>query len=129
MNERSLRNIVSGLGGPANGVPRETGFDITAASEVMAALCLAEDLNDLKNRLGNIVVSFNLDGAPVYAREFKAQGAMCAILKEAMKPNLVQTRYSTPVFVHGGPFANIALAATVLAATRLALKLGRYSGY
>lgn len=123
MNERSLRNIVSGLGGSANGVPRETGFDITAASEVMAALCLAEDLNDLKKRLSNIVVSFNFDGNPVFARDLKAQGAMCAVLKEAMKPNLVQTRYSTPVFVHGGPFANIAHGCNSLAATKLALKL------
>jgi len=123
MNERSLRNIVSGLGGPANGIPRETGFDITAASEVMAALCLAEDINDLKERLGNIVVSFNMDGEPVHARDLKAQGAMCAVLKEAMKPNLVQTRYSTPVFVHGGPFANIAHGCNSLVATKLALKL------
>lgn len=123
MNERSLRGIVSGLGGPANGVPRETGFDITAASEVMAALCLAEDLNDLKQRLGNMVVSFNYDGEPVYARDFKAQGAMCALLKEAMKPNLVQTSYSTPVFVHGGPFANIAHGCNSLVATKMALKL------
>lgn len=123
MNERSLRNIVSGLGGPANGVPRETGFDITAASEVMAALCLSEDITDLKERLGNIVVSFNLDGDPVRARDLKAQGAMCAVLKEAMKPNLVQTRYSTPVFVHGGPFANIAHGCNSLVATKLALKL------
>mgnify|MGYP000875940024 CR=1 FL=1 len=123
MNDRSLRNIVTGLGGPAHGVPRETGFDITAASEVMAALCLAEDLNDLKKRLGNIIIAFNLDGNPVFARDLKAQGAMCAVLKEAMKPNLVQTRYSTPVFVHGGPFANIAHGCNSMVATKLALKL------
>ncbi|NCB39156.1 MAG: formate--tetrahydrofolate ligase [Erysipelotrichia bacterium] len=123
MNDRSLRNIISGLGGPAHGVPRETGFDITAASEVMAALCLAENLQDLKTRLGNIIVGFNTKGDPVYARDLKANGAMCAVLKEAMKPNLVQTRYSTPVFVHGGPFANIAHGCNSLVATRLALKL------
>lgn len=123
MNDRSLRNIISGLGGPAHGVPRETGFDITAASEVMAALCLAENIQDLKTRLGNIIVGFNTKGDPVYARDLKANGAMCAVLKEAMKPNLVQTRYSTPVFVHGGPFANIAHGCNSLVATRLALKL------
>ena len=123
MNDRSLRNIVTGLGGPAHGVPRETGFDITAASEVMAALCLAEDLGNLKQRLGNIIVAFNLDGNPIFARDLKAQGAMCAVLKEAMKPNLVQTRYSTPVFVHGGPFANIAHGCNSMVATKLALKL------
>ena len=123
MNDRSLRNIVTGLGGPAHGVPRETGFDITAASEVMAALCLAEDLNDLKQRLGNIIVGFSVEGKPIFARDLKAQGAMCAVLKEAMKPNLVQTRYSTPVFVHGGPFANIAHGCNSMVATKLALKL------
>lgn len=123
INERSLRNIVSGLGGPANGVPRETGFDITAASEVMAILCLSEDLKDLKKRLGEIVVSFDVDGQPVRASDLKAQGAMAAILKEAIKPNLVQTRNSTPVFVHGGPFANIAHGCNSMMATKLALKL------
>ena len=123
MNDRSLRNIVSGLGGTANGVPRETGFDITAASEVMAALCLSEDLNELRERLGNIIVSFNRKGDPLFARDFKAQGAMCALLKEAIKPNLVQTRYSTPVLIHGGPFANIAHGCNSLIATKLALKL------
>jgi formate--tetrahydrofolate ligase len=123
MNDRSLRSIVSGLGGPANGVPRETGFDITAASEVMAALCLTEDLNELRERLGSIIVAFNRKGEPIFARDFKAQGAMCAILKEAMKPNLVQTRYSTPVLIHGGPFANIAHGCNSLVATKLALKL------
>lgn len=123
MNDRALRNIVTGLGGPAHGVPRETGFDITAASEVMAALCLAEDLNDLKQRLSNIIVGFSVEGKPIFARDLKAQGAMCAVLKEAMKPNLVQTRYSTPVFVHGGPFANIAHGCNSMVATKLALKL------
>jgi len=123
MNDRSLRNIVTGLGGPAHGVPRETGFDITAASEVMATLCLAEDIKDLKQRLGNIIVSFNHEGKPIFARDLKAEGAMCAALKEAMKPNLVQTRYSTPVFVHGGPFANIAHGCNSMVATKLALKL------
>ena len=123
MNDRALRNIVTGLGGPAHGVPRETGFDITAASEVMAALCLSDNLADLKQRLGNIIIAFNLDGKPVFARDLKAQGAMCAVLKEAMKPNLVQTRYSTPVFVHGGPFANIAHGCNSMVATKMALKL------
>ncbi|HNW09799.1 MAG TPA: formate--tetrahydrofolate ligase [Candidatus Rifleibacterium sp.] len=123
MNDRSLRNIVTGLGGPAHGVPRETSFDITAASEVMATLCLAEDIKDLKQRLGNIIVSFNHEGKPIFARDLKAEGAMCAVLKEAMKPNLVQTRYSTPVFVHGGPFANIAHGCNSMVATKLALKL------
>lgn len=123
MNDRSLRNIVSGLGGPTNGIPRETGFDITASSEVMAALCLSGDIFDLKERLGNILIGYNVDSEPVYARDLKAHGAMAAILKDAIKPNLVQTRYSTPVFVHGGPFANIAHGCNSLTATKLALKL------
>lgn len=123
MNDRSLRNIVSGLGGPTNGIPRETGFDITASSEVMAALCLSKDIFDLKERLGNILISYNTDGQPVYAKDLKAHGAMAAVLKDAIKPNLVQTRYSTPVFVHGGPFANIAHGCNSLTATKLALKL------
>lgn len=123
MNDRSLRNIVTGLGGPNNGIPCETSFDITAASEVMASLCLSEDLEELRERLGNIIVSFNRKKEPVFARDLKAQGAMCAILKEAMKPNLVQTRYSTPALVHGGPFANIAHGCNSLVATKLALKL------
>ncbi|MFZ5951103.1 MAG: formate--tetrahydrofolate ligase, partial [Candidatus Rifleibacteriota bacterium] len=105
------------------GVAKETGFDITAASEVMAILCLSEDINDLKRRLGEMVFSFDVDGQPVRTRDIKAQGAMTAILKEAVKPNLVQTRYSTPVFVHGGPFANIAHGCNSLIATKLALKL------
>ncbi|MDN5278319.1 MAG: formate--tetrahydrofolate ligase [Clostridiales bacterium] len=122
MNERSLRNIVVGLGA-GNGVSKETGFDITAASEVMAILCLAADITDLKRRLGEMVVSFDVDGQPVRAKDLKAQGAMAAILKEAIKPNLVQTRYSTPVLVHGGPFANIAHGCNSLMATQMALKL------
>jgi len=122
MNDRGLRDIVVGLG-QGNGVAKETGFDITAASEVMAILCLSEDINDLKRRLGDMVFSFDVDGQPVRTRDIKAQGAMAAILKEAIKPNLVQTRYSTPVFVHGGPFANIAHGCNSLIATKLALKL------
>jgi formate--tetrahydrofolate ligase len=123
MNERSLRQIVVGLGGAKNGVSKETGFDITAASEVMAILCLAEDLADLKKRLGEMIVSFNVDKEPVRCKDLKGEGAMAAILKEAIKPNLVQTRYSTPVFVHGGPFANIAHGCNSLIATKLARKL------
>ena len=126
MNDRSLRNIVTGLGGPANGIPCETGFDITASSEVMACLCLANDLQDLRQKLGNILVSYNQDGEPVYAKDLKVHGAMAAILKDAIKPNLVQTRYSTPVFVHGGPFANIAHGCNSLSATKMALKLSDY---
>lgn len=126
MNDRSLRNIVTGLGGPTNGVPRETGFDITASSEVMACLCLAETLQDLKQKLGNILVSYNQDGEPIYAKDLKVHGAMAALLKDAIKPNLVQTRYSTPVFVHGGPFANIAHGCNSLSATKMALKLSDY---
>lgn len=122
MNDRSLRDIVVGLG-QGNGVAKETGFDITAASEVMAILCLAEDLADLKRRLGEMVFSFDVDGQPVRVKDIKAEGAMAAILKEAIKPNLVQTRYSTPVFVHGGPFANIAHGCNSLIATKLAMKL------
>ncbi len=123
MNERSLRNIVVGLGGPTNGIPRETGFDITASSEVMAILCLAKDLMDLKERLGNIFISFSTDGVPIHAKDLNAQGAMAAILKDAIKPNLVQTKYSTPVLLHGGPFANIAHGCNSLIATKLGLKL------
>ena len=122
MNERSLRNIVVGLGA-GNGVAKETGFDITAASEVMAILCLAKDLNDLKKRLGEMVISYNVDKEPVRCKDLKAQGAMAAILKDAIKPNLVQTRNSTPTLVHGGPFANIAHGCNSLIATKLAMKL------
>ena len=108
MNDRQLRCIVGGLGGRANGVPREDGFDITAASEIMAVLCLAESMADLKARLGRIIVGYTYDGRPVTARDLKAVGAMAALLRDALKPNLVQTLEGTPAFVHGGPFANIA---------------------
>ncbi|MDE6729318.1 MAG: formate--tetrahydrofolate ligase [Oscillospiraceae bacterium] len=126
MNDRALRNIVIGMGGAFNGVPREDGFQITVASEVMAILCLASDLDDLKTRLGNILVAYNLDGEPVYAKDLNAQGAMTALLKDAIKPNLVQTLEHTPVLIHGGPFANIAHGCNSVRATKLALKLGDY---
>ena len=126
MNDRALRNVLVGLGGRVNGVPREDGFQITVASEVMAILCLASDLDDLKKRLGSILVAYNLDGEPVYARDLHAQGAMTALLKDALKPNLVQTLEHTPVLIHGGPFANIAHGCNSVRATRLALKLGDY---
>ena len=126
MNDRALRNVVVGLGGKINGVPREDGFIITVASEVMAILCLAENLEDLKNRLGNILVAYTYDGTPVYARDLKAEGAMAALLKEAIQPNLVQTLENTPAIVHGGPFANIAHGCNSVRATKLALKLGDY---
>lgn len=126
MNDRELRNIVAGLGGKINGVPREDGFIITVASEVMAILCLAQDLSDLKERLGKILVAYNLDGEAVYARDLKAHGAMAALLKDAVMPNLVQTLEGTPAIMHGGPFANIAHGCNSVRATRLALKLGDY---
>lgn len=126
MNDRALRNIVIGMGGAFNGVPREDSFQITVASEVMAILCLASDLEDLKTRLGNILVAYNLDGEPVYAKDLQAQGAMTALLKDAIKPNLVQTLEHTPVLIHGGPFANIAHGCNSVRATKLALKLGDY---
>lgn len=126
MNDRALRNIVIGLGGKVNGVPREDGFNITVASEIMAILCLATDLGDLRKRLGNILVGYNLDGEPVYAREIGCTGAMTALLKDALKPNLVQTLEHTPAFIHGGPFANIAHGCNSIRATKLALKLGDY---
>ncbi len=126
MNDRELRNIVAGLGGRVNGVPREDGFIITVASEVMAILCLSLDLDDLKNRLGNILIAYTTDGNPVYARDIKANGAMAALLKDAIKPNLVQTLEGTPALMHGGPFANIAHGCNSVRATRLALKLGDY---
>ncbi|MDE6657431.1 MAG: formate--tetrahydrofolate ligase, partial [Oscillospiraceae bacterium] len=119
MNDRALRNIVVGMGGRVNGVPREDSFQITVASEVMAILCLASDLEDLKKRLGNILVAYNLDGEPVYAKDLQAQGAMTALLKDALKPNLVQTLEHTPVFIHGGPFANIAHGCNSVRATKL----------
>jgi formate--tetrahydrofolate ligase len=126
MNDRALRNIVVGLGGKVNGIPREDGFQITVASEVMAILCLASDLADLKERLGNILVAYNLDGEPVYARELGVCGAMTALLKDALKPNLVQTLENNPALIHGGPFANIAHGCNSVRATKLALKLGDY---
>lgn len=126
MNDRQLRNIVDGLGARADGTPRQDGFDITVASEVMAVLCLASDIVDLKQRLGNIIVGYTYDNKPVYARDLKAQGAMAALLKDALKPNLVQTLEGTPAFVHGGPFANIAHGCNSVTATKLALKLGDY---
>lgn len=126
MNDRSLRNIVVGLGGGTHGVPRESGFDITAASEVMAALCLAEDLQDLKEKLGNIFVGFTHDKKPVYARDLKANGAMAALLKDAIKPNLVQTLEGNPAIIHGGPFANIAQGTNSVIATRMGLALSDY---
>ncbi|MBR5805041.1 MAG: formate--tetrahydrofolate ligase [Clostridia bacterium] len=126
MNDRQLRQIVDGLGGKTQGVPREDGFDITVASEVMAVLCLASDLKDLKERLARIVVGYTYEGKPVTAHDLKAEGAMAALLKDAIKPNLVQTLEKTPAFVHGGPFANIAHGCNSVAATRMALKLGDY---
>lgn len=126
MNDRALRNVVIGLGGKADGVPRETGFDITVASEVMAILCLAESLSDLKDRLGRIVVARTYDGKPVTAAQLKANGAMAALLKEAIRPNLVQTIEHVPAFVHGGPFANIAHGTNSVVATKMALKLRDY---
>ena len=126
MNDRQLRNIVCGLGGKVNGVPREDGFDITVASEIMAVLCLASDLMDLKARLGRMVVAYNRSGDPVYCSDLKAQGAMTALLKDAIRPNLVQTLEHTPAFIHGGPFANIAHGCNSVSTTDTALKLGDY---
>ena len=126
MNDRALRSIVSSLGGVANGYPREDGFDITVASEVMAVFCLARDLDDLKNRLGNIVAAYTRDRKPIRARDLKAHGAMAVLLKEALAPNLVQTLEGTPAFIHGGPFANIAHGCNSVLATTTALKLTDY---
>lgn len=126
MNDRELRNIVAGLGGRVNGVPREDGFIITVASEVMAILCLSSDITDLKERLGSILVAYTFDGTPVYARDLKANGAMAALLKDAIKPNLVQTLEGTPAIMHGGPFANIAHGCNSVRATKLGLKLADY---
>ena len=126
MNDRQLRNIVDGLGGKAHGVPREDGFDITVASEVMAIFCLATSITDLKQRLGRIVVGYTYDDQPVTAHDLHAEGAMTALLKDALKPNLVQTLEGTPAFVHGGPFANIAHGCNSIMATRMALALGDY---
>lgn len=126
MNERALRSIVIGLGGESQGVPRETGFDITAASEIMAILCLAKDIDDLKAKLGNIFIGYTYDKKPIYARDLKAQGAMATLLKEAIKPNLVQTLENTPAIIHGGPFANIAQGTNSLIATKMGLSLSDY---
>lgn len=126
MNDRALRNIVCSLGGKLNGIPREDHFIITVASEVMAILCLSADVFDLKKRLGNILVAYTYDGAPVYCRDIKADGAMTVLLKDAIKPNLVQTLENTPVIMHGGPFANIAHGCNSIRATKTALKLGDY---
>ncbi|MDR6900349.1 formate--tetrahydrofolate ligase [Rhizobium miluonense] len=126
MNDRALRDIVSSLGGVANGFPREGGFDITVASEVMAILCLASDLKDLEKRLGNIIIGYRRDRTPVYARDLKADGAMAVLLKDAMQPNLVQTLENNPALVHGGPFANIAHGCNSVIGTRTALKLADY---
>ena len=126
MNDRQLRFIIDGLGGKINGTPREDGFDITVASEVMAVLCLAQDIQDLKKRLSTMVVAYSYEGKPVTAGDIKAAGAMAALLKDAMKPNLVQTLEHTPALIHGGPFANIAHGCNSLIATRLAMQLGDY---
>ena len=127
MNDRQLRFVVDGLGGKVNGTPREDGYDITVASEIMAALCLASDINDLKARLARLVVGYTYAGKPVTAGDLHAQGAMAALLKDALKPNLVQTLEHTPAFVHGGPFANIAHGCNSVTATKIALKLGDYA--
>lgn len=126
MDDRVLREVVVGIGGPLRGIARETGFDITAASEVMAILCLSEDLKDLKERLGNILVGYSPDRKPVFARELKAEGAMAALLKDAIKPNLVQTLEGTPALIHGGPFANIAHGTNSVIATRMALQMADF---
>jgi len=126
MNDRSLRNIIVGLGGTSSGIPRETGFDITAASEIMAILCLAENMQDLKKRLGNIFVGFTFDKKPIYARDLKAEGAMATLLKDAMLPNLVQTLENTPAIIHGGPFANIAQGTNTVIATKMGLSLSDF---
>ncbi|MCR4422359.1 MAG: formate--tetrahydrofolate ligase [Spirochaetales bacterium] len=127
MNDRSLRSIIIGLGGAVNGYPRETGFDITASSEIMAILCLAESYKELKDMIGKILVGFDIEGKPIYARDLKVNGSAAALLKDAIKPNLVQTIEGNPVFIHGGPFANIAQGANSIIATKLALNLGDYA--
>jgi len=126
MNERALRDIVIGLGGPKQGVPRETGFNITAASEVMATLCVAKDLQDLKTRLGNIFIGYTYEGKAIFARDLKAEGAMTVLLKDAIKPNLVQTLEGNPAIIHGGPFANIAQGTNTIIATKMGLSLSDY---
>ena len=126
MNDRALRQITTSLGGATNGFPREAGFDITVASEVMAILCLANDLDDLEKRLGDIIVAYRRDKSPIYCRDIKADGAMTVLLKDALQPNLVQTLENNPAFVHGGPFANIAHGCNTVIATKTALKLADY---
>jgi len=126
MNDRQLRFIVDGLGGKANGTPREDGFDISVASEIMAVLCLSNDLEDLKQRVGRIIVAYDHTGKAVTVSQLKGQGAVAALLKDALKPNLVQTLEKTPAFIHGGPFANIAHGCNSIMATKIALKLGEY---
>ncbi|MDR7869276.1 MAG: formate--tetrahydrofolate ligase [Tissierellaceae bacterium] len=127
MNDRALRNIVVGLGGRTNGVPREDGFDITVASEIMAIFCLSNDLEDLKRRVGKIIIAYRYDGSPVFVKDIKAQGAVALIMKDAMAPNLVQTLENTPAFIHGGPFANIAHGCNSIIATKMSLKLADYT--
>ncbi|MFA5576958.1 MAG: formate--tetrahydrofolate ligase [Tissierellaceae bacterium] len=127
MNDRALRNVVVGLGGKSEGVPREDGFDITVASEIMAIFCLAKDLEDLKERVGNIIVAYTFDGEPVFVRDLNAHGAVAVIMKDAIYPNLVQTLENTPAFIHGGPFANIAHGSNSILATKMALKLADYT--
>ena len=127
MNDRQLRHIINGLGGKMQGVPREDGFEITVASEIMAVLCLASSITDLKERLGKMIVAYTFEGKPVTAHDLKAEGAMAALLKDAMKPNLVQTLEGTPAFIHGGPFANIAHGCNSVMATRMALKVSDYT--
>ena len=123
MNERALRHVIVVLGGTTNGIPRESGFDIAVASEVMAILCLSRDLEDLKERLGNIFIGFTYDKKPVYARDLKANGAMTILLRDAIRPNLVQTLEGTPAIIHGGPFANIAQGTNTVIATKMAMSL------
>ncbi|QQK07173.1 formate--tetrahydrofolate ligase [Miniphocaeibacter halophilus] len=127
MNDRALRNIVVGLGGKPNGVPREDGFDITVASEIMAILCLSTSLSDLKERIGNILVAYSYEGEPIYAKDLKAQGAVALVMKDAINPNLVQTLENTPAILHGGPFANIAHGCNSVVATKMAMKLCDYT--
>ena len=126
MNDRALRNIVVSLGGVSNGFPRETGFDITVASEIMAIFCLSENLEDLEKRLGDIIIGYRKDKSPVFCRDIGADGAMTVLLKEALQPNLVQTLENNPAFIHGGPFANIAHGCNSVVATRAGLELGDY---
>jgi len=126
MNDRSLRKITIGLGGTGNGIPRETGFDITAASEIMAILCLSKDLEDLKTRMGNIFIGYTMDRKPIYARDIKANGAMATLMKDAIRPNLVQTIEGNPAIIHGGPFANIAQGTNSIIATKMGMSLSDY---